>query len=253
MMRRMDLPLLFEPGTSWTYGYGLDWAGLLIGRLNDMSLEAYMERYIWTPLGIKDITFHQELKPSVRGKLVKMSKRGENGEFYGMGAPSTEKAVWTDEKLYQDPTIDEYGGAGAIGSATEYIKILKSICADDGVLLTSETIEEMFTPQLSADAQKAFQQHTAFLGENGLFSKHEGDVKVDYGLGGALILSDKETGIKSGTMTWSGLPNLLWTIDRASGMCLFYASNIVPFGDIESHKFQQMFEKEMYTRAAKLQ
>jgi hypothetical protein len=31
------------------------------------------------------------------------------------------------------------------------MKILQSICANDGKLLTSETIDEMFTPQLNVD------------------------------------------------------------------------------------------------------
>jgi hypothetical protein len=42
----------------------------------------------------------------------------------------------------------------------------------------------------------------------------------------------------------------LWTIDRASGLSLFYASNIMPYGDFKSHEFQQLFEKEMYKRYA---
>ena len=251
MLKRITVPLLFEPGTSWEYGYSLEWAGLLVMRLNKMSLEAYMQRYIWDPLSIKNITFHLELKPDVRKNLVTMTKRGDS-EMYGMAVQNEDKVAWTDEKLYDDPIADEFGGAGGIGSAKEYLKILHSICADDGKLLMSETIDEMFTPQLNEEAQKAFSNFFGVLGETEMFSSHQKDVKVDYGLGGELILSDKDTGIRSGTLSWSGLPNLLWTIDRGSGLSLFYASNVVPFGDHKSHKFQQIFEKEMYTRASKL-
>lgn len=246
MLKRITVPLLFEPGTSWEYGYSLEWAGLLVMRLNKMSLEAYMQKYIWDPLGIENITFHVELKPEVRKNLVTMTKRG-NVAMRGMATPNDDKVEWTDEKLYEDPIADEFGGAGGIGSAKEYLKILHSICADDGQLLMSETIDEMFTPQLGEEAQKAFSSFSSFLDESGMFSAHEVGTKVDYGLGGELILSDKSTGIRSGTLTWSGLPNLLWTIDRASGLSLLYASNIVPFGDHKSRKFQQLFEKEMYT------
>ena len=254
MLKRISVPLLFEPGTSWEYGYNLEWAGLLIMRLNNMSLEAYMQKYIWDPLGIKNITFHLELKPEVRKNLVRMTKRG-NAAMRGMAAPNDDKVQWTDERLYEDPIADEFGGAGGIGSAKEYLKILHSISADDGKLLMSETIDEMFTPQLGEGAQKAFSGFSSFLDESEMFSAHEIGTKVDYGLGGGLILSDKSTGVRSGTLTWSGLPNLLWTIDRESGLSLLYASNIVPFGDHKSRKFQQLFEKEMYTlygRASKL-
>lgn len=252
ILKRITVPLLFEPGTSWEYGYGIDWAGVLVMRLNKMSLEAYMQKYLWDPLGIKNITFHQELKPDVRKNLVKMTTRGKE-EMLGMAmAPSEEKVEWTDELLYEDPWVDEFGGAGAIGSAVEYIKILRSICADDGKLLMSETIDEMFTPQLDVESQKAFASFAAFLGETEMFTSHKPGTELNYGLGGLLILSDKETGLKSGTLSWSGLPNLLWTIDRGSGLSLFYASNVTPFGDHKSHKMQQLFEKEMYSRASKL-
>lgn len=251
IIKRITIPLLFEPGTSWEYGYGIDWAGVLVMRLNKMSLEAYMQKYLWDPLGIKHITFHQELKPEVRKSLVKMSMRGKQG-MRGLAMPTEEKVEWTDELLYEDPWVDEFGGAGAIGSAIEYMKILHSICSDDGKLLMSETIDEMFTPQLGVESQKALASFIAFLGDSEMFTSQEPGTQVSYGLGGLLVLSDKETGVKSGTLSWSGLPNLLWTIDRGSGLSLFYASNLVPFGDQKSHKMQQIFEKEMYARASRL-
>ena len=250
ILKQITAPLLFEPGTSWEYGYGIDWAGVLVMRLNKMSLEAYMQKHLWDPLGIKNITFHQELKPDVRKNLVKMSTRGKQ-KIRGMASPTEDKVEWTDELLYADPCADEFGGAGAIGSATEYIKILHSICSDDGNLLMSETIDEMFTPQLGVESQKALANFIQFIIDNGMFTSQEPETEVSYGLGGLLVLSDKKTGVKSGTLSWSGLPNLLWTIDRGSGLSLLYASNLGPFGDQKSHKMQQLFEKEMYTRATK--
>ncbi len=251
MLKRIALPLLFEPGTGWEYGFGLDWAGVIVMRLNNTSLESYMHKHIWDPLGIKNITFHQELKPEVRKNLVKMSTRG-NQPLRGLAVATDEKVQWTDELLYEDPQVDEFGGAGAVGSAGDYLRILHSIAADDGKLLTSETIEEMFSPQLSAEAQRRLNTFINFIGDGEMFSAQEPGAEVNYGLGGLLILGDKKTGVRSGTLSWSGLPNLLWTIDRNSGLCLFCASNLCPFGDQKSQQMQQVFEREMYTRASKL-
>ncbi|KZP25118.1 beta-lactamase/transpeptidase-like protein, partial [Athelia psychrophila] len=51
------MPLVYEPGTSWRYGVGIDWAGKLVERANGgVALEAYMQQYIWGPLGMQDIT-----------------------------------------------------------------------------------------------------------------------------------------------------------------------------------------------------
>lgn len=250
IIKRISVPLLFEPGTSWEYGYGLDWAGVLVMRLTNMSLEAYMQKHIWDPLGIENITFHQELKPDVRRRLVKMTKRGTRRGVWSKPSAGGEKVEWTDDSLYEDPCADEFGGGGAVGSAVEYLKILTSICRSDGKLLTGKMIDEMFTPQLAQDSQRALTVYNDALAATETFTSRKAGTELNYGLGGLLVLSDDETGLKSGTMTWSGLPNLLWSIDRRSGLSLFYAGNVIPFGDHKSHKMQQLFEREVYSLAS---
>ncbi|OBT51869.1 hypothetical protein VE04_08000, partial [Pseudogymnoascus sp. 24MN13] len=106
----------------------------------------------------------------------------------------------------------------AIGSATDFLKILTSLCASStSVLLKPATIDEMFTPQLALSGQRALTLYNAALAETKTFTSRKSSTKLNFGLGGLLVLSDDETGLKAGTMTWSGLPNLLWTIDRGSG------------------------------------
>lgn len=39
VLERFDYPLVFEPGSSWTYGSGIDWTGLLIERVTGMCNE----------------------------------------------------------------------------------------------------------------------------------------------------------------------------------------------------------------------
>ncbi|KFY27340.1 hypothetical protein V493_03548 [Pseudogymnoascus sp. VKM F-4281 (FW-2241)] len=249
ILKRITVPLLFEPGTSWEYGYGLDWAGILVMRLANCSLETYMQKHIWDPLGITNITFHQELKPEVARRLVKMTKRGAGRGVWSKPSTGGEKVQWTDVSLYEDPCADEFGGGGAIGSATEYLKILTSICASDGKLLSRKMVDEMFTPQLAAEPQRVLTLYNDALAEAEIFTSRKVGTTLNHGLGGLLVLSDDDTGMKSGTMTWSGLPNLLWSIDRRSGLSLFYAGNVIPFGDLRSHKMQQLFEREVYSLA----
>jgi CubicO group peptidase (beta-lactamase class C family) len=250
---RINTPLLFEPGTGWAYGTGLDWAGILISRLNNMTLEQYMKKYIWSPLGIRNITFHQE-NEGVRRNLVKMSiRKGIKNPILGLPVRNGETVEWTDHLLYDVPIADEFGGEGAIGSPVEYMKILHSILADDGVLLRSETIDEMFTPQLSEGGGKALDEYIALpFYQGGAFACVKAGTKVSWGLGGLLFLEDyEETGRRKGTLTWSGMPNLMWTIDREAGLCTLYAGNVLPFGDFPSGDMQVRFEREMYARAEK--
>ncbi len=252
---RITLPLLFEPGTSFIYGVSLDWAGFLVARLNKTNLEAYMEANIWGPLGIKNITFHQELKPDVKKNLVKMTERKgiEKMPFYPLPVVPghTEEGVeWTDTLIYDEflPSGDEFGGQGAVGSAVEYIKILDSILASDGKLLKPETIDLIFTPQLSGDQITALEAFIFLpIYKDGFANPPEG-TRMNHGLAGSITEQDIETGRKEGTLNWSWLPNLLWTIDRKAGLNLFYASNVCPFGDYKSGEWQRKFETEMYRR-----
>lgn len=46
------LPLEFQPGTDWIYGYGLDIAGLVIERISGERLGDYLRRRFFDPLGM---------------------------------------------------------------------------------------------------------------------------------------------------------------------------------------------------------
>ncbi len=50
--RLSKLPLEFQPGTNWIYGYGLDIAGLVIERISGERLGAFLKRRIFDPLGM---------------------------------------------------------------------------------------------------------------------------------------------------------------------------------------------------------
>jgi len=251
MLERCKVPLLFEPGTSWSYGMGIDWAGILVMRLNNMNFEEYMQKNIWDPLDIKNITFHQELKPNVSKNLVKMAQRsGIETPAFNLPADNGMPVEWSDIILYDNPIPmgEEYGGQGAIGNAVDYMEILKSILKNDGKLLKPTTVDLIFEPQLGPESKTEFNN---FLGADmwkGIFTSHSPGQVVTYGLTGEIIEKDEATGRKKGTLGWSGLPNLLWTIDREAGLACFYAGNLIPFGDQASHRVQQMFEKEMYDR-----
>ena len=56
---RLDLQLLFEPGSDWVYGMSLDYAGIVVSRLTGIDLEEYMQKNIWDAVGADKITFHQ--------------------------------------------------------------------------------------------------------------------------------------------------------------------------------------------------
>jgi len=253
ILSRISTPLLFSPGTSWIYGTGLDWAGTLVARLNNTTLEEFMETNIWAPLGIKNMTFHQEKKPDVKKNLVKMAIRKgiptHGSKLPFMPIDTGEGVEFTEEVLYDDPTEDEYGGAGAIGSPVEYLKILDSLLVSDEKLLSKSSVDELFRPQLSSpDVLRALENFTFQPVFKDGFANPPAGTPLNHGLGGLIVMSDLEDGRRKGSLNWSGMPCLMWSVDREAGVSMMYASNIAPFGDIKSGEMQRLFEKEMYRR-----
>ncbi|RFU32323.1 hypothetical protein B7463_g4024, partial [Scytalidium lignicola] len=246
---QIRVPLVFEPGTSWQYSIGHDWAGVLVSRLNKMTLQSYMQKYIWEPLGITLLTFHPDENAEVQKRLVGMTHRGPvKRGVWGFAYKSDEKIEFTDEALFQYPMAYEWGGAGGVGAPTEYIKILHSLLLNDGRLLSSGMVDQMFSPQIGPESLKAYIDDNSQSFMQGIFASLPLGTPQQWGLGSRLVMGDVPTGLRAGTLQWSGLPNLLWTIDRAAGLCMFYASNLIPFGDVKIHEHQQLFEKEMYSR-----
>ena len=195
-------PLTFNPGDSWEYGAGLDWAGLMIERANGgKKLGQFMKENIWDPLGMTSTTFHLEEQEDVRTRLASMSVRLPSGEI----APF-------NVSVLKDPAKDDLGGAGIFSTATDYLRILASILRNDEKLLKKESVEEMFTPQLTP-VQKAAYMKLAD-GIPGLNTHLAGRLKpgteITWGLGGAIIEEDVPDGRKKGSMFWGGLPNLCW-------------------------------------------
>ncbi len=50
-------PLLWQPGSTWDYGFGLDVLGLAVEKTSGLKLPDYLQRNVWTPLGMTDTHF----------------------------------------------------------------------------------------------------------------------------------------------------------------------------------------------------
>jgi CubicO group peptidase (beta-lactamase class C family) len=205
IVKGYNIPLLFSPGDGWKYGGGLDWAGLMVQRANDgIKLGEFMKKYIWDPLGMSSTTFNLERDADVHSRLARMSVRLPSGELTSLAA--------LGQKMLANPAKDDLGGAGAYSSASEYLKVLASILRNDGVLVKSESVDEMFTPQLN-DIQKAAYTNlvnSAPERNDELTGGIQLGTDVTWGLGGVIIQEDIADGRRKGSMYWSGLPNLHW-------------------------------------------
>ena len=189
----------------------------MAARANNITLEEYMEKYLWSPLGMTDMTFHPLKKNSVKEKLVDMSVRDSGITMFGTTDDPEAKVKYTDDTVWSQETQHCHGGAGAYGNFVQYQSLLHSICADDGKLLQSSTIDEMFKKQLTPAAEAALSATRNIPAVNNIFGGDPPELKFNYALGG-LVNETSFPGRREGTLSWGGLPNLLWFIDRKSGI-----------------------------------
>ncbi|QSZ33995.1 hypothetical protein DSL72_005575 [Monilinia vaccinii-corymbosi] len=243
-------PLLFAPGESWSYGVSVDWAGQMVERVNgNVSLEEYLQRNVWGPLGIENITFHPVQHPDILSKLITLSRREGGVTRYGTTDNPGGKVKYNSRVIFDPATQDCHGGAGTFGSPIDYFKCLQSICADDGRLLKSETIDEMFRPQLSEASRKGLMATLSIPEVNGCFGAFPKGLKADWGLGGIMNMEDMGSRSK-GSISWVGFPNHNWWIDRNRGVCGIWCSQLEPPGDPKINHLFHTFVEEMYRRAS---
>jgi CubicO group peptidase (beta-lactamase class C family) len=101
-------PLLYQPGTVWDYGFGLDVLGLVIEQLTERSLGSYLQQNLWKPLGMADTTF-----------LIPPDKGGR----YAKALP-TDPITGSPQSmtpLTQKPKF-ECGGGCAASPASDYLR-----------------------------------------------------------------------------------------------------------------------------------
>ncbi|KAJ4353082.1 hypothetical protein N0V95_003677 [Ascochyta clinopodiicola] len=245
LLQRFDAPLVFEPGESWMYGSSIDYAGLLIERVTGLTLEEYMRQNLWDPLGIKDMTFQLKSRPDMKARMADMSTRDEESG----------KVRYTNARMtYLDADGEEVqdcmGGQGVFTSPEEYIKVLHAVLTtdEDEKLLKKDTLKDFFTPQLNEGASAAMNGMMQDDMINNAMGGTSKDVKKDWGLGGLLLLEDQSDGKAAGTMIWGGLPNLIWWVDRKTGLCGLYAGQVVPTGDAKCAALNRRFEAAIYEK-----
>ncbi|KAF7556586.1 hypothetical protein G7Z17_g1354 [Cylindrodendrum hubeiense] len=203
-------PLGFQPGTSWMYGTGLDWAGRIVERVTGRTLGEYMQQRIFDPLGITDAQFYPVTREDLRARLVDLNP--QDPDHLGL-------AVLGGHGDSNKRSRGDFGGHGLFMPGEDYVKVLRSLLANDGKLLKPATVDDMFQNHLGPEATAGHQ--AALVSPMGVFFRTGVDleIKAGYGLGGLLTLEDVDGWYGERTLTWGGGLTLAWFIDRKNNLC----------------------------------
>ncbi len=201
-------PLLFEPGTRWSYSLCHDVLAALVEVVDGRRFGAYLRDEITGPLGMRDTGFELSAE-----QLDRLAPQYEYRDALG-------KAVRKDGNGYKLGTEFESGGAGLMSTVGDYALFLNALTnlgtSPNGVrILSSASVDLMRTDHLTEPMRDDY----AWVQLSG----------YGYGLGVRTHISPSESGSLSarGEFGWSGAAGCLAIVDPASGLTVMYAQHLL--------------------------
>lgn len=232
-------PGVFQPGQGWTYGGGSDWTGLLISRLTNSSLGAFMRREIFDVVGCDARVGFWRADVETHGEIVQVVTRADTGALVPYALPVQKS---------------ERGGGGLFCSARNFVRILQDLIAPEPKILTHAARDVLFGPQLADDSTALTQLRASapmFTAITGPLTAGLPPSAINHALGGLLITQDSGLGKTSGTMAWAGAYSCPWFANRESGVVAFYGSGVFPPTDAKSSELMGRFVGEVWRRVGK--
>ena len=229
----LRVPLLFDPGTGWEYGIGIDLAGKVVETVTGQTLEAYFRQHIFEPLGMRDTSFL--LSDDMARRLVGAHFRGADGK----PAPIS----------FESPQDGDFypGGAGLFSTAPDYLAFTRMLLAGgtlDGVrVLKQETVKLMACNAIGdLDVPMVRSNNPALALEVETFP---GQVKK-WGLTFLINTKDVEGFRAAGSLTWGGIHNTYFWIDLKRRITAVAMMQILPIGDPHVLETMIAFEQALY-------
>jgi methyl acetate hydrolase len=226
--------LLHDPGARWTYGCGIDWAGRAVEAVRGQRLgEVFAER-IFAPLGMQDIAF--EMNPAMLARRAAIHLRAPDGQL----------AAAPDLMLPQPPEM-HMGGAALYASIGEYTKFIRMILNDgqgpQGRVLEAATVTAMAANGLGAIKCTPWPTANPQLTNSGDFFP---GLSKSWGLTFQIVDEDAPTGRPAGSLSWAGLANTYYWIDRRNGVGGIWSCQVLPFQDVGCYPGFVDFETAVY-------
>ncbi|MBG02179.1 MAG: serine hydrolase [Acidimicrobiaceae bacterium] len=105
-----EMPLLFDPGTSWNYSMSTDVCGRLIEVISGRALDEYLEEHVLGPLGMDDTGFY-----------VKDANNGRFTSNYAITPKSPLTRIdAAEDSPYLEPQVFLSGGGGMVSTTDDY-------------------------------------------------------------------------------------------------------------------------------------
>ena len=207
-------PLAFQPGTRWNYGVSTDVLGRLVEIWSGLSLDAFLAKRIFAPLGMTDTGFH--VPEGQRERFASNYTRPDGGGLALVDAAHASR--------FLEPAATLSGGGGLVSTAADYLRFTRMLrgrgALGDTLLLGRKTVEHMTANQLPGDladlGQPRFSE-TPFTG-------------VGFGLGVSVMLDPAKARIvgSPGEYAWGGMASTAFWVDPAEDLIVLLLTQLSP-------------------------
>lgn len=228
----LKAPLVLDPGQRWVYGINTDWLGRLVERVSGQTLDAYLRQRVFEPLGMNDTYFNVPQEKQAR--LLKHHHRLEDGRLE------------EDPPSPMAPVVFFSGGGGLYSTASDYLTFARALMAGGQAgkarILTAESVALMGRNQIGElERRSAPSLMPQLLKDAPLPGRPD-----KFGYGFALNSSALEKGRGANTLSWAGIHNTFFWIDREKGLCAVLMTQMLPFLDDGPKAVMDDFERAVY-------
>ena len=202
--RTATIPLMYQPGTNWSYSNAVDIQGSIIERISGQTLGQFMQQNIFTPLKMTDTGFYT--RAGTEGRLAALYAGKKGG---GIEEPTDMFGGMSAVPDYTKPPMMESGGGGLVSTTMDYARFCQMLANKgelDGVRIISPASVELMD--------------TNVIPKNVLVSSNGTSVArfneaVGFGLDFMVVNDPRVAGSLEGknTMSWGGAAGTWFWVD----------------------------------------
>ncbi len=233
----LRLPLLFDPGERWNYGINIDWAGQVVEAVSGMRLDQYVQAHICAPLAMHDTVFRLSLTQQTR--LASVHQRGADGNLQpvSFAMPPEPECIMGGGGLYSTaPDYLQFAQMLLHGGSWHGAQILRP---DTVALMAQNHIGDLAVTPMQTVAPARSRDADFFPG-----------MPQKWGLSFLINTAQAPTGRAAGSLAWAGLGNTYFWIDRSTGVCGVFLTQILPFFDEAAIALFRAYETALYQSIA---
>ena len=198
-----QLPLLYEPGTHYSYSMAHDILAAVLEVVSGMKFSEYMRKNIFDPLGVGEKDIYYQIPESEKHRI---------SELYEIN-PETGDQKPVIENFARFNDTYESGGAGVGCTVKGYVQVIDALAnggtgATGAQILSPKAVLKMSENQLSETQLSDFH-----IG---------GKLEYGYGLGVRTLIDPTKSKSPLGEFGWDGAAGAYVLVDPKNHLALFY-------------------------------